>query len=332
MPARRDLQRPIGVALASVAVLCAAGCNGGPPTATASTPRRALVRTTTTATISAPAPAPARAIPLIAAAGDIACPPDQQPAADSCHQAGTAQVLSALNPDAVLPLGDLQYDIGGPADFSASFDPTWGQFKSRMYPVPGNHEYYTPGAAGYLAYFGHQARPKGTTWYSYNLGTWHLVALDSNCDIVGCGPTSKQVRWLARDLRASHRRCTLAYWHHPRFSSGPEGERPALEDIWDALHDAGADLVLVGHEHLYERFAPIGLHGAADPEGGIRQITVGTGGRSHSGFRKIKPLSLVRNNATFGVISLTLHPASYDWQFVPEAGHDFTDSGTSACH
>jgi 3',5'-cyclic AMP phosphodiesterase CpdA len=331
MPARRDLQRPIGVAFASVALLGAAGCNGGQPTATASTPKPALVRSTTAATSAAPAPAPARAIPLIAAAGDIACPPGQQPAADSCHQAGTAQVLSALNPDAVLPLGDLQYDIGALADYNASFDPTWGQFKSRMYPVPGNHEYYTAGAAGYLGYFGHQARPKGTTWYSYNLGTWHLVALDSNCDIVGCGPTSKQVRWLARDLRASHRRCTLAYWHHPRWTGGKYTDQTQVRTLYATLYAAGADLILAGHDHGYQRFAKLDPSGHVNARRGIQTFVVGTGGRSH--YPKGRRANLLAaNSAVFGVLALRLKPGGWSWRFVPEPGGTFADSGTASCH
>ena len=285
-----------------------------------------------------PAPAPpvglntAQGDPTIAAAGDIACPVFLPRDEKSCHQDDTANLIDALAPTVVAPLGDEQYDRGTLPDFAGSYQPSWGRFFSRSLPTPGNHEYRTIDATDYFAYFGAAAGDPNRGFYSYDLGAWHVVSLNSNCFYVSCAAGSDQEQWLRADLATHRTQCTLAYWHHPRFSSGPEGERPALEDIWDALYDAGADLVLVGHEHLYERFAPIGLGGAADPERGIREIIVGTGGRSHSTFRKIKPLSRARNNATFGVISLTLHPASYDWQFVPEVGHDFTDSGTSACH
>ena len=278
-----------------------------------------------------PAPAPpvglntAQGDPTIAAAGDIACPVILPRDERSCHQDDTANLIDSLAPTIVTPLGDEQYDTGTLPDFEGSYQSSWGRFLSRSLPTPGNHEYRTIDATDYFAYFGAAAGDPNRGFYSYDLGAWHVVSLNSNCFYVSCAAGSDQEQWLRADLATHRTQCTLAYWHHPRFSSGAEGERLVLEDIWDALYDAGADLVLVGHEHLYERFAPIGLNGAADPERGIRQITVGTGGRSHSIFRKIKPLSLVRNNATFGVISLTLHPASYDWRFVPEAGRDFTE-------
>jgi hypothetical protein len=261
----------------------------------------------------------------LVAAGDIAgCP--------GTGDAATA-ALVALSPGTVATLGDNAYSGGTARQFANCYGPTWGQFKDRTRPSLGNHEYGTAGAAGYFEYFGAAAGAPGQGWYSYDLGDWHVVVLNSNCAQVACGPGSEQDRWLRADLAASTQECTLAYWHHPRFSSDAQhGDNAAVAPFWDALYEYGADLVLGGHAHVYERFRPQDPLGRSDPDFGIRQIVVGTGGRNHYGFSGVKAHSLVRNGDTFGVLQLTLRDGSYDWRFLPEAGKTFTDSGTSACH
>lgn len=278
--------------------------------------------------------------PVVAAAGDIACDPVIDPnfnggngTAAGCHMKATADVIAGIGPDALLLLGDVQYENGTLAKFQASYDPAWGRFKAITYPAPGNHDYGTPGAAGYYGYFGAAAGDPAKGYYSFDLGGWHLIALNSNCAAVGgCGPGSPQEQWLAADLAAHPGVCTLAYWHHPLFSSGPHGDDTTVQAFWTDLYAAGADLVLNGHEHVYERFAPQDPAGAADPARGIRQITVGTGGKNLTGFHTIGTNSEVRNAATFGVLELTLYPDGYAWRFAPEAGRAFTDSGIGWCH
>jgi acid phosphatase type 7 len=275
---------------------------------------------------------PVRAVasgdPVLVGAGDIA----------SCTQSGdqaTAALLGKIG-GTVFTLGDNAYETGSPADYVKCFGPTWGRYKSRMHPAPGNHDYFVSHtAAGYFGYFGPQAGPWGKGYYSYNLGAWHVVVLNSECASVGgCGRGSPEERWLRADLAAHPAACTAAYWHTPRFSSGAEyGSDAGYQPFWQALYDSGADVVMVGHEHVYERFAPQTPSGAPDPAFGIRQFTVGTGGESHYGFQK-RPVanSQVRNSTAFGVLKLTLHPNSYSWQFVPAPGASFTDSGTAPCH
>jgi acid phosphatase type 7 len=272
--------------------------------------------------------------PTLAAAGDIACSPGAPEAPASCQQTATAALLDALSPTVIAPLGDVQYDIGHFDDFMGSFDATWGAFRPIMRPVPGNHEYLTPGAQGYYRYFGPLgAGTGGTGYYSYDVGAWHLVALDSNCRFVtgGCGRGSPQESWLRSDLAAHANRCTLAYWHHPMFSSN--GFTEPVQDLWQALYDGGADVVLTAHTHAYERFAPQNTAGAADPTRGIREFVVGTGGKAPTPFPTGPAANTeVRDNTSFGLLLLTLHDASYDWKFVPTAGGRFTDSGSGACH
>lgn len=277
--------------------------------------------------------------PVVAAAGDIACDPADpnfnggNGTAAACHMKATANLISDLGPDAVLLLGDNQYENGALAKYQASYGPTWGSFKAITHPASGNHEYLTAGAAGYFSYFGAAAGDPAKGYYSFDLGGWHLIVLNSNCAAVGgCGAGSPQQQWLAADLAAHPGVCTLAYWHHPRFSSGPHGDDPLSQTFWADLHAAGADLILNGHDHVYERFAPQNPAGAADPAQGIRQITVGTGGKNLTGFPLIRLNSEVRNAATFGVLELTLYPNGYAWRFVPEAGGAFTDSGIGWCH
>jgi hypothetical protein len=270
---------------------------------------------------------PAEAVdPVLVAAGDIA----------GCGHQGdtaTAAVVASNIGGTVAVLGDAVYNDGTAAQFRNCYGPTWGRFKWRTRPAPGNHEYRTPGAAGYFNYFGVRAGTRGKGWYSYDLGQWHIVVLNSNCSNVACGKGSEQERWLRADLAAHANKCTLAYWHHPRFSSdNRHGDWPSVGPFWEALYEHGADMVLAGHAHVYERFAPQNPWGKADSAFGIRQFTVGTGGNGLYGFRGVKPNSQVRNAKNLGVLKLTLRSGAYDWNFLPQAGKTFTDSGTTACH
>ena len=227
-------------------------------------------------------------------------------------------------------LGDLQYENGELAGFQRSYDPSYGRVKSKTLPAPGNHEYNTAGATGYYAYFGALAGDPTKGYYSTDIGTtWHVVALNSNCSFVACSAGSAQEQWLRADLAANTRPCVVAFWHHPRFSSGSHGNDTTVAPFWDALQQFGAELVLGGHEHDYERFAPQLPGGAADANG-IREIIVGTGGRSLGSFGTMKANSLVRIS-TFGVMKLTLGTSSYSWKFVDESGTT-RDSGTGTCH
>ncbi len=277
---------------------------------------------------AAPAGAsPAALLPgdeVILAAGDIA----------SCLSTGdeaTAAVLDGLA-GSVITLGDNVYNNGTASEFTNCYGPSWGLHLARTMPSPGNHDYNTPGATGYYGYFGAAAGDPAEGYYSYEAGAWHIVVINSNCAAIGgCALGSPQEVWLRADLAAHPAVCTMAYWHHPRFSSGAlHGDTPAMQPIWQALQDASADLVLSGHEHNYERYASQTATGAADPHG-IVEFVVGTGGHSHYPFGTPDPNSLVRNGDTFGVLKLTLHAASYDWEFVPEAGKTFTDTGTANC-
>jgi hypothetical protein len=259
------------------------------------------------------------------AAGDIA----------DCGTAKDAETaaLAEFPPDGtVAALGDLAYESGTPDEFNNCYHPTWGRFKDRTRPSPGNHEYATPGAAGYFAYWGAVAGNPGQGWYSYDLGGWHLVSLNSNCGPVGgCHAGSPQEAWLRADLAAHSNRCTAAYWHHPLFSGTPGTQSAGMRPLWQALYDANADLVLVGHAHNYQRFAAQNPLGAADSARGLREFVVGTGGRFLHPVGPTANLE-VMNASTWGVLKLTLRPRSYDWQFLPIAGQSFTDSGSQACH
>ena len=268
------------------------------------------------------APAGAAGDPVLVGAGDIA----------SCTASGdtkTAALVSAI-PGTVFTTGDNVYPSGTLSQFQSCYDPTWGAFKSRTRPSAGNHDYETAGASGYFAYFGSSAGDAGKGYYAYNLGAWRIYALNSNCaDVGGCGATSAQTKWLKADLAANPRRCVLAYWHHPLFSSGAHGNHARSRAFWDVLYAAHADVILNGHDHDYERFGRQTPSGTASANG-IREFVVGTGGAERRPFGSIKRQSLVRNATTFGVLKLTLHATSYDWKFVPEAGKTFTDSRTGA--
>jgi hypothetical protein len=295
-------------------------------------------------------PVAAAGDPVVAAAGDIACDPldakynngDGTPT--YCRQKDVSNLLVGANLAAVLALGDVQYYCGSLAAFNAVYDPTWGRVKSITHPVVGNHEYLTAGgsgsatgcdgsnanAAGYFGYFGAAAGSAAKSYYSFDVGTWHLIALNSNCTQAGgCSVNSPQGKWLKADLAAHPAQCVLAYWHIPLFSSGGRANSNSL-GLWQQLYAAHADVVLNGHDHIYERFDPQTSTGVADPNG-VRQFTVGTGGADHTGIAAVAANSVVRNTDTYGVLKLTLHQGSYDWTFVPAVG-TFTDSGTATCH
>jgi hypothetical protein len=254
---------------------------------------------------------------IIGAAGDIACAPGQRRnKSNACGMEGTAKVLEAIRPDAVLTLGDNQYPSGALADFQASYGDTWGAYRSITFPVPGNHEYQTPAARGYFAYFGKRAGEPDQGYYSYDLGAWHLVALNSEChQIGGCGNSDPQARWLRQDLKAHPRSCVLAYWHRPRFSSGMHGNYRDLDALWMILAAAHADVVLTGHDHDYERFAPMNADGEANPAG-VTQFVAGTGGASHYKFRTPGLTSKVRITGRYGVLRLQLMERAYGWEFM----------------
>ncbi|HSB02550.1 MAG TPA: DNRLRE domain-containing protein [Anaerolineales bacterium] len=284
-----------------------------------------------------PAPVIGSGDPVIAAAGDISCDPADgnfkggSGTANACREMATSDLLAGKNYAAVLTLGDNQYEDGTLTKFQQSFDPSWGRVKNIIRPAAGNHEYNTAGASGYYSYFGTAAGDKTKGYYSYNIGAWHIIALNSNCSPVGgCGAGSPQELWLKADLAAHPNACTLAYWHHPRFSSGEHGSNSAYDAFWKDLYAAGAEIVLNGHDHDYERFAPQNPSGAADPNG-IQEFVVGTGGKNHYAFTTTLTNSAARNSDTYGVIRLTLHATSYEWQFIPEAGKTFTDSGSRNC-
>jgi acid phosphatase type 7 len=290
-------------------------------------------------TSSSPPPSPIHVSGVrIAAAGDIACDPADDKFHDgrgrgfACRQRATSDVLVGAGYAAVLALGDIQYEDGAGANFDASYDPAWGRVKAITRPVPGNHDYGTRDAAGYYDYFGKAAGDPAKGYYSYDLGRWHLIALNSNCSAIGgCGARSLQTNWLRADLAASRARCTLAYWHHPRFSSGWHGNDRTYTPFWQALVDARADVVLVGHDHDYERFAPQDTSGQLDLERGVREFVVGTGGKSLRGFLGSRPNSEARDTSSFGVLELTLGAGVYAWRFVSAVGF-FADAGVARCH
>jgi hypothetical protein len=241
----------------------------------------------------------------------------------------TAQLLDTI-PGIVFTTGDNAYPDGTASDFSHCYGPTWGRHKARTRPSPGNHDYHTADGQAYFAYFGDAAGGASGGYYSYDLGRWHVISLNSEIDMDGGSP---QERWLKDDLVAHARPCTLAYWHEPRFSSGANhGSSRRSAALWEALYQAGAEVVINGHEHIYERFAPQRPDGTVDPQRGIRQFTVGTGGASLYDLGKPLRNSEVRDNQDLGVLKLTLYPAGYTWEFVPVAGGRTRDSGAAPCH
>ena len=286
---------------------------------------------------STAAPAAVESDPVVVAAGDIVCGTGTA-TATACQQAATSALVAAIAPQAVLLLGDIQYENATLNDFNTYYQPTWGPHKPITYPAAGNHEYQTASAAGYFDYFNGvgvqagRAGERGKGYYSFDVGTWHLIALNSNCASVGgCGAGSPQEQWLRADLAAHPTTCTLAYWHHPRFSSGSHGNVSAMQPIWQALYDYRADLVLAGHDHDYERFGPQNPTGGLDQAAGIRSFVVGVGGKEMRGFGTIRANSEKRSSSALGVLKLILRPTSFDWEFVPVPGHSLTDVGSAAC-
>jgi len=237
----------------------------------------------------------------------------------------TARLLDSID-GTVFALGDNAYQSGTAEEFRDCYDGTWGRLKGRTRPVPGNHEYESPGAAPYFDYFGVNAGPRGLGYYSFEMGNWHAIALNSNIPVTADSP---QGMWLRADLAANRSRCTIAYWHHPLFSSGKHGDQPRMRDFWQLLYEAGADIVLSAHDHTYERYAPQSPDGFSDPAQGIRQFVVGTGGAAPYEFTAPRSTSEVRLSA-LGVLKLTLRADDYDWNFIPVSGAG--DSGTGACH
>jgi len=259
--------------------------------------------------------------PVLLGAGDIA--------SSGSGDSATAALVNGIS-GTVFTTGDNVYTNGTAAEFSSYYQPTWGAFKARTRPAPGNHDYNTSGASAYYSYFGSQAGPAGQGYYSYNLGNWHIVSLNSN---ISMSASSAQVTWLRNDLAANTRSCTLAYWHHPLFTSGANhSPSTSTRPLYQALYDANADVVVWGHNHQYERFAPMNPSGGADNARGLRSFVAGMGGADHYGFGTIQPNSQARNSDTFGVLKFTLHSNSYDWQFVPQSGRTYNDSGTGTCH
>jgi hypothetical protein len=284
---------------------------GSSPTAT-----RTPTRTPTSASSPTRTPTASAGDPVFAGAGDIS-------SCSNNNDEATAKLLDGIS-GTVFTAGDNAYDSGTITEYTNCYDPTWGRHKSRTKPVPGNHEYNTSGASGYFQYFNNPP-----AYYAYNLGAWRIYALNSEIDTSASGA---QGSWLQSDLAANPKQCVLAYWHKPRWSSGTtHGSDSGLQALWQILYNAGADVVINGHEHNYERFAQMNASGATVSQG-LREFVVGTGGIGHYGFGSALSSSQLRNSTTFGVLKLTLHSNSYDWQFVPIAGSTFTDSGTTACH
>ncbi len=298
---------PMALARRLSGLLLAASLAGAPPMATTHAAAVATSRTV-----------------FLVGAGDIA----------SCASSGDEQTAALLDrlEGTVFTTGDNAYGRGTKWQFNNCYGPSWGRHKGRTRPTPGNHEYQTADAAGYFGYFGSAAGTPGRGWYAYNRGAWRIYALNSNCgEVGGCWVGSPQERWLRADLAAHPRACVLAYWHHPRFSSGDHGNSTTVRGLYRTLHEAGAEVVVNGHDHNYERFAPQDWNGAADPEG-IRQFVVGTGGRSHYPRTTVQPNSEAWNETAYGVLSLALGDGWYRWRFVPAVAGAYSDSGSGDCH
>jgi len=337
-PTRRTSALDRSTALLSLTLLVVVGCASSAPTGIApeGSPRGSVEKahpatrlsSTPQRTTAPDSPPPDGSPPAtILVAGDIA----------SCgwHADGaTARLIEGI-PGTVMTAGDNAYQTGTRSQFRRCYDPTWGRFRGRTRPVTGNHDWYTSGASGYFEYFGDRAGPAGKGYYAFDAGTWRVYGLVSDCDAVGgCDSESRQRRWLESDLEEHPRRCVLAVWHRPRWSSGPHGSsRGAASPMLRALYREGADVVVNGHDHIYERFGLAEPDGTPDAAHGVRQFIVGTGGAPHYGIqRPYAPNSRVRDNTSHGVLRLTLEDGAYSWEFVPVAGDVFTDSGDGACH
>jgi hypothetical protein len=256
---------------------------------------------------------------VLVGAGDIAgCP-------STFRDEATAKLLDVI-PGTVFTLGDNVYEDGTATEYSNCYAPSWGRHRARTRPAIGNHEYHVSGATGYFGYFGWRARPGGRSYYSYNLGDWHIVALDSERYL------SEQATWLKADLAANPRRCTMAYWHKPFYTTGDILPATSLRNLFTILYNAGADVVVSGHNHIYERFYPQDPAGRANWSRGIRNFVVGTGGGPLLSMRARTANLQVRQNTSHGVLKLSLYPTWYKWEFIPVAGKTFRDSGSTNCH
>jgi len=267
----------------------------------------------------------------VVAAGDIACDANEPASALACRQGDTARLIAALEPTAVLTLGDNQYPDGALASFQDSYAKSWGVFKDITFPVPGNHEYQTPDAAGYFDYFGSRAGERGKGYYAFSVGAWRFIALNSEIDL---SENSAQLAWLKQELKTHPAACTLAYWHEPRFSTGGHPDDSRSDATWRVLYANNVDVVLNGHSHAYERFAPQNPDGQIDQTRGITEFVSGMGGRAPEALNDPSPLLATRQNHAFGVLVLTLHGSSARYEFVPIPGgqQTFSDSGVVACH
>jgi len=284
-----------------------------------------LVACLSAALMAVPGSGQTTAARTLVGAGDIA----------SCSQnndSATARLLGNI-PGTVFTLGDNAYPTGTSAQFKNCYDPTWGKYKRRTKPAVGNHEYYTTGAKPYFDYFGARAGERGKGYYSYNRENWHIVVLNSNCEKVGgCGTDSPQGRWLRSDLADNTSNCTLAYFHDPLYASGTSSNSPEVKPFWNVLYNRGAEVILSGHAHRYERYAKITPDGARSANG-IRQFIVGTGGEPGGDYNgPDHPDMQIMKRNTPGVLKLSLRADSYAWKFVPVAGKTFSDSGTDPCH
>lgn len=311
---RRNTTR---VAIVLVCLVCSQCTGNTPTTPTPPGPTIPVPPTTPTPT---PNPPPSFAPVTFSGAGDIGV-------CAGGNMDATARLLDPLG-GLIFTLGDNAYMDGSARQFRECYDPSWGRFRGRVRPTPGNHEYISLNAAPYFEYFGGDAGPTGLGYYSFNHGAWHIVSLNSE---ISTELNSAQGRWLLSDLAASTSSCTLAYWHKPLFSSGPNGDNPHMRPFWRILYEFGVEVVLNGHDHLYERFAPQDPDGRLDPDKGIRQFIVGTGGVPAYGFQLTKPNSQVRFNS-HGILKLTLMNDSYQWEFVPVPGARDRDSNTGTCH
>jgi acid phosphatase type 7 len=262
---------------------------------------------------------------VLVGAGDIA----------DCSSDGdsqTAAILDALPHATIFTLGDNAYENGTRQEFDACYGPTWGRHLDRTRPSPGNHDYNTAGASGYFEYFGDRAGPDRRGYYAYALGAWRIYSLNSNCEpIGGCGADSEQLTWLRDDLAQHPGGCAVAYWHHPRFSSGDHGNVESMDQIWDTLVEAGVEIAMAGHDHSYERLAPMNGSGDADPDRGMMSFVVGTGGRARYEFGDVLATSEARDNTAWGVLELTLSPGSWSARFIPAVAGGFTDRTTGTC-
>jgi hypothetical protein len=295
-----------------------------PPATPESTAEPTAGPTLTPEPTATPTP-PSGETATLLAAGDIA----------ECASEGDEATAALLDgrPGTIATLGDTVYEAGTTREFADCYDPSWGRHKDRTRPAVGNHEYLTPEAADYFRYFGAAAGDPQQGYYSYELGAWHIVVLNSNCSQVGgCHQGSPQEQWLRADLAAHPTACTLAYWHHPRFSFGKYDDNEATRVLWQVLQGAGAEIVLSGHDHNYQRYVPQDAGGVRDDARGIREFVVGTGGKDHYSLGTPPPNVEKFNGDTFGVLQLTLQATGYEWTFVPEADKTFTDMGADTCH